>query len=448
MNQQVFNSQFTVCRTGRAALFTAVLVALLGVSVPRAIAQQQAAPPTTLNGIVAIVNDDVIVASELESRLQLVLGQLRNAGTAPPAMETLRKQVLDRLVVDRLQLQIAERNGVKIEAAELDRAISDIAQRNKLDRAQFQAILERDGFDFATFREEIKDELLIAKVRQRAVQDLVRVSDREIDNFLSNQAARSDTERAFNLSELMIAISGNASREQVAQATTEINALRAQLTEGADFAELAVAHSNGTTALNGGDVGWRRPSELPPLFARAVQNLDIDGLSEVVRSPIGLHIFKVNQVRDEAPRMTMEARVRHILLRESDNPQAILAEYKARAEGNEDFAALARAHSQDTQSAVKGGDLGWRSPGELGAEFDAVLKNLEGNSISAPFRTQSGWHIAQIVERRARDKSKDVLRSQAREQIRTRKLEEEFQSWLRQIRDQAYVEYRLEELSQ
>lgn len=437
-------------RSGRGPVIALMLVTI---TCAQATVAQQTQTETARNGemdaIVAIVNDDVIVSSELDNRLRMVLSQLRGSGTQPPSLDALRKQVLERLVIDRLQIQIANRNGIRIEETELNRAIGEIAQRNELSMAQFREILERDGFNFTGFREEIRNELLIAQIRQRVVQDRVRVAEREIDNFLANEKTQRGSARELRLSEILVAIPADASRAQVTQANQHAQSLFEQLRNGADFAELAVASSNGQTALKGGDIGWRHRFELPPLFARAVDGLAPGEVSDVTRSPVGFHILKVVDVREETQLMVTQTRARHIMLRPTEltpenEVRDKLAQLKVRSENNEDFAALARAHSEDSKTASAGGDLGWLSPGALGPEFDRALGELAAGQISAPFQTRSGWHIVQAMERRDRDGTREAHRARASEQIRKRKVDEEFQTWLRQIRDEAYVEVRLQ----
>lgn len=415
-----------------------------------------AAPPAIPGGsveierIVAIVNEDVIVESELDNRLRTIRARLREAGTPTPAEPVLRRQVLERLIVDRLQLQLAEHLGIRVDDESLNRALRQMAQRNGLHLAQFRDILERDGYDFPTFREEIRNEMLISQVQQRQVETRIRVTDREIDTYLATRTQQGNPENAYHLAHILVAVPEAASATDIATAERQANDVLDALRRGASFAGQAVAYSAGQQALQGGDLGWRKEPELPTVFAEVVPQMGVGEVRGPIRSPSGFHIIKLLETRGEERHIVRQTRARHILIRPSDiagdaEVEARLEQLRERLSQGESFAELARAHSEDPSSAAKGGELGWVNPQDMVPEFQAVMDSLKPNQISQPFRTQFGWHIVQVLERRAHDDTEEVRRTRAKEQIRDRKAEEEMESWLRQLRDEAYVELRLED---
>jgi peptidyl-prolyl cis-trans isomerase SurA len=401
-----------------------------------------------LDRIVALVNDDVILKSELNQRMRTVVEQLRQQGTSPPPLEVLQKQVLERLIVNRLQLQLAEENGIRVDDNTLNRTLRNIAGRNKLSLSEFKSILERDGYDFSAFREDIREELILTQLRERQVENRIKVTEREVDDFLLTQAVQSGGDDQYRLGHILIAVPEAPSPEQIAAARAKGEKILQELSEGADFSQLAVAVSDGQQALEGGDLGWRKVNELPTLFAEVVLQMQPGDVSDLIRSPSGFHIVKLLEVRRSERLFITQTHARHILITPdeltSDTDAKIrLQQIKTRVENGEDFAALARAHSEDAGTAVNGGDLGWVSPGDVVPQFQAAMDNLEPGQISDPFRSPFGWHIVQVLERRDRDSTEQVRRTRAKELIRQRKLEEEVQSWLRRLRDEAYVDYRL-----
>jgi peptidyl-prolyl cis-trans isomerase SurA len=401
-----------------------------------------------LDRIVALVNDDVILKSELNQRMRTVVEQLRQQGTSPPPLEVLQKQVLERLIVNRLQLQLAEENGIRVDDNTLNRTLRNIAGRNKLSLSEFKSILERDGYDFSAFREDIREELILTQLRERQVENRIKVTEREVDDFLLTQAVQSGGDDQYRLGHILIAVPEAPSPEQIGAARAKGEKILQELSEGADFSQLAVAVSDGQQALEGGDLGWRKVNELPTLFAEVVLQMQPGDVSDLIRSPSGFHIVKLLEVRRSERLFITQTHARHILITPdeltSDTDAKIrLQQIKTRVENGEDFAALARAHSEDAGTAVNGGDLGWVSPGDVVPQFQAAMDNLEPGQISDPFRSPFGWHIVQVLERRDRDSTEQVRRTRAKELIRQRKLEEEVQSWLRRLRDEAYVDYRL-----
>lgn len=405
---------------------------------------------TKLDGIVAVVNDDVVVESELENRLRTIRARLREARTPVPATDVLKRQVLENLILDRLQVQLADRLGVRIDDENLNQVLREMAERNGLRLAQFRDALEQDGYDFATFREEIRQQMLIAQVQQRQVETRIRVTDREIENYLATQGKRGSAEEAYHLSHILIALPEAASAEQIAAAEQRAQEILLSIQQGGSFAGAAVAHSAGQQALQGGDLGWRREPELPTVFANIVPQMTIGEVRGPIQSPSGFHLIQLVDKRGEARHIVQQSRARHILIRteggiDDVEAEARLMQLRERIEAGDAFASLARAHSEDPVSAAKGGALGWVSPEDMVPAFRQVMESLEPGEISLPFRTQFGWHILQVMERRAHDDTEELRRLNAREQIRERKAEEELESWLRQLRDEAYVELRLED---
>lgn len=403
-----------------------------------------------LDGIVAVVNDDVIVASELQNRLRTIRARLREAGTSTPATAVLERQVLERLILDRLQLQLADRLGVRVDDENLNQALREMAERNGLRLTQFRDVLEQDGYDFATFREEIRQQMLIAQVQQRQVEMQIRVSDREIDNHLATRAKQGSAENAYHLAHILIAVPEAASAEALAAARQRADEILDSIQQGASFASAAVAHSAGQQALQGGDLGWRREPELPTVFAGVVPQMAIGEIRGPMQSSSGFHLIQLLDKRGEARHIVQQSHARHILIRTNEGTtdaeaEERLGQLRERIEAGDAFTDLARAHSEDPASAAKGGDLGWINPQDMVPAFQEVMERLDPGQISQPFRTQFGWHIVQVMERRAHDDTEELRRLNAKEEIRERKAEEELQSWLRQLRDEAYVQLRLED---
>ena len=403
-----------------------------------------------LDRIIAVVNDDVIMQSELLVRMDLIRTGLEESGTPVPPGDVLARQVLERLIVDRIQLQLAEEYGLQIGDDELNRAMDDLAVRNNLSTAEFRDIMERDGFDFAKLREEIRNELLVAQVQQRFVSNRVAVSPRDVDDYLATVEKQGGGNREYRLGHILIAVPEGASPEEIGESRERVFALLGELRARLDFAEAALVHSDGQQALKGGDLGWRRSSELPTLFADVVPTLSRGEMSEPIRSPSGFHIVKVVDIRSGQTHVLTQTRARHILLQPNEvlneaDARARLLHLRERIANGADFAELARAHSDDSGNAAMGGDLGWVGPGDLLPALHEVLDTLEESELSAPFETVRGWHILQVVERRAYDGTEEVRRANAVRAIRGRKIEEELQTWIRQIRDEAYVEYRVDE---
>ena len=401
---------------------------------------------------VAVVNDDIISGSELDTRLERVRDQLRQSGTAPPPPDALRRQVLERLILRRLQLQIARNSGMRVDDERLNRTVLRIAQQNELTLRQFRDAVERDGYDFARFREEVRDDILIAEVRRRQVENQINISQRDIDDYISmieSRGAEADRHR-YRIGHILIAVPDGASSEEIDEARERAERVLEELRAGADFANMAVTHSDGQKALEGGDLGWRLASDLPTMLADAVLRLDTGDVSEPIRSASGFHLVKLADRQGSQRQMIRQTLARHILITLdalTDNAEARrqLGVLRERIVNGEDFGELARTHSDDPGSASKGGDLGWIDPGNTVPVFERTMDSLAPGAISEPFRSRFGWHLVQVLERRDLDATETSQRAEAQRRLRSRKIEENTQAWLRRVRGEAYVEYRLGE---
>jgi len=420
----------------------------LGISID---ARSQTAPEIVeIDRIIAVVNNDVIVQSEMLTRMRVVIEQLEKSGVPAPPRDVLEKQVLEQLILDRLQMQIAASTGIRVDDEALNRQIADIARQNNLTLREFRDILQRDGFVFAAFREEIRRELVKSRVQQRQVQDRVQVTDRDIDNFLATRDKQGGENPEYRLGHILVAVPDGASPEELADAKDEAEDIIARLRAGANFGRTAAAESDGQQALEGGDLGWRKGGELPTLFEEVAPKLEKGGVSHVIRSSSGFHIIKLIDVRGAERHVINQTHARHILVKTNEVLSANAARsrlrvLRARILNGADFTELAKASSDDPGSAVKGGDLGWLNPGDTIPPFEKTMNSLEVGVISEPFETQFGWHIVQVMGRRDRDSTEEVRRAKAAEALQKRKVDEELQSWFRQIRDEAYIEYRLDE---
>ncbi|WP_178084108.1 MULTISPECIES: peptidylprolyl isomerase [unclassified Pseudomonas] len=402
-----------------------------------------------LDRVVAIVDNDVIMASQLERRLEEVQQNLARRGGEQPPREQLAQQVLERLIVENLQLQMGERSGIRIGDEELNQALATIAQRNNLSLEQFRAALARDGLSYDEAREQVRREMIISRVRQRRVAERIQVSDQEVKNFLASDLGKLQLSEEFRLANILIPLGEGASAQSIQDAERQAREIHAQLTRGADFARLAAARSGSENALEGGEIGWRKAAQLPPPFDSMIGALGVGEVTEPVRTPAGFIILKLLDKRGgDSGVLREEVHVRHILLKpseiRSDAETRQLAErLYERLQGGEDFAALAKSFSEDPGSALNGGDLNWVEPGSLVPEFRQVMADSPLGRVSQPFRSPFGWHVLEVLDRRTSDASGEAREQQALNLLRNRKYDEELQNWLRQIRSEAYVETRL-----
>ncbi len=413
--------------------------------------QSQTFAYVPLDRIVAIVNEDVIMYSELEARMRRVQGQMEQQGVRLPPRPVLERQVLDSLIQNRIQLQLAERSGIRVDDEMLNRAISNIAAENQVSLTQFREILEKDGFSYEQFREDIRNEITLTQLRKRQVENRIIVTEREIDNFLANQEFQGNLQTEIRISHMLFSLPEGATEEEISQVREMANSVRNDLLAGADFAELANTVSDGQNAANGGDLGWRKSDEIPTLFSDYIPDMAKGDISELIQSPSGFHIIKITDVKSDEQSIVEQTHARHILIRtdeltSDDQAREKLEQLLLRIKNGDDFGLLAKGNSDDSVSAINGGDLGWRSPGELVPEFQREMDSLQPGEISKPFKSSFGWHIVQVLERRQHDNTESVKRGKARAIIHKRKLDEAMQNWARELRDEAYVEYRLDDI--
>ncbi|HLX80487.1 MAG TPA: peptidylprolyl isomerase [Burkholderiales bacterium] len=401
--------------------------------------------------IVAVVGKEVITASELAARRAFAERELRRQGTPLPESSVLERQVLDRLILDKAQLQLAAENGIRVEEIQLDRALERIADNNKMSLPAFRVALEKDGVPFDKFRDEVREQIEMQRLREREVDDRIEVSDGEIDQYLAEAQSTSGARNEYNLAHILVRLPDQASPEQIDQGRTKAEKARAELLSGVEFAKVAAGFSDAPDALQGGAMGWRSEDRLPEIFAAAVKGMKTGETSAVLRSPGGFHVLRLVErrgVEEGAP--VEQTHARHILIRTNElvseaDAQRRLADIRERiVTGGADFAEMARKYSADG-SASRGGDLDWLLPGDTVGEFERAMNALKPGEISQPFKSPFGWHLVQVLERRSGGMTQDRRRVQARMALRERKADEAYQEWLRQLRDRTYVELRLED---
>ena len=429
---------------------TLLLAAILAGISGAVLAQTPRSRIALVDRIVAVVNSEVITQNELRQQIEASLDELRRRGTPIPAREALEKQVLERIVTERVQLQFAKETSTRVDELELDRTVTRIAEANKFSLAEFRSRLESDGISFSRFREDLRKEILIARIREREVDSKINIADSEIENFLLEQKEATESLGEVHLGHILVRVPEQASPDQLERSRARAQEILARLGQGDNFAQLAATYSDAPEGLQGGDMGWRSHDRLPELFAEAVMKMKIGEVSGALRSPAGFHILRVIERRGgSAPLMAEQSHVRHILVRTNESTSEEDAKRKLvllreRIVNGTDFAELARLQSDDS-SAARGGDLGWISPGDTLPEFERVFQELKLMEVSEPVKTQFGWHLIQVLERRTSDVTSDRKRLEARKALRDRRSDEAYQEWLRQMRDRAYVEYRLED---
>lgn len=405
------------------------------------------AKPEVLDRIVVVVNDGVVLQSEVDDAVVNAQSQLRERGISPPSAEALRAQVLERLVLVRLQTQRAREGGIRIDDRELNEILTNIARNNGMELGEFARTLRQQGVNYLSVREQVRDEMLVSRLRQAEVEARINVTDSDIKLFLSNQQNEDDSE--YRLSHLLVSLPDGATPDQRAESQKKIAELRQRIEAGEDFAQIAIAHSDGQQALEGGDLGWKQADQLPTLFLNAARKLEPGQVSPVLEAGSGYHLVRLVERRGGDPRqMVTETRARHILLqanaiRDEEATRRQMQEVADRLKSGADFKEVAKELSDDPGSKSNGGDLGWQPPGVFAPEFQIRIDQLQPGERSAPFRSQFGWHIAEVVDRRTRDKTDESRRARAAAAIRNRKAAEEYELWLRRLRDEAYVEYRL-----
>lgn len=409
-----------------------------------------AAEVVKLDRIVAIVDQTVITEQELENRIRTVTAQFKKQGTELPEESILRKQILERLISDTLQLQYAAQTGLKVDDSQLDRTIERIAEQNQMTLTEFGEALSKDGISMRKFRSDIRNEITIARLREREVDSRVNVSESEIDNFLTTQASSNVNQDEFEISHILIRTPEEGSTEDIQKAKAKTDEAISQLQAGNTFSKVSASFSDAPNALEGGNLGWKSGTQMPTLFLETLKGMQVGDVSPVLRSPNGFHILKLTNKRgSNSPLVIEQTHARHILIKlseitsEKDGKQK-MDSIKERLDNGEKFEVLARQYSEDG-TASNGGDLGWVNPGDTVPQFEKAMNELQDGQISEPVRSPFGWHVIQVIERRKQDMSKEAARLKARQEIRAKKADEAYQDWVRELRDRAYVELRLED---
>lgn len=404
---------------------------------------------TFLDKIIVVVNDNVITQLELNDRINIIRQQFRQKGSPLPRDEILQKQILERLILENLQLELAKNTGIRVNDEMVNRVITNITRENNMTLEQFRQALKKDNFKFSDFRENIRREIIISRLRKVQVENKINVSEQEIDNYLNQLLADKSANDEYLLSHILVATPEAATPAQIEAAKLKAEKVVIDLQNGENFSQTAIAISNDELALKGGDLGWRRLAQLPSFFAPVVTKMKINSIAGPLRSASGFHIIKLEDKRsDNKKQIINQTLARHILIR----PTQVLSREEARSrlmgilqriKSGEDFASIARASSDDKAAAADGGSLGWVSPGQTVPAFEEQMNKLQPGEISQPFLTKFGWHIVQVLSRRKHDNTKEFQRSQAVQLIRKRKTEEAVQDWLRRLRAEAYVDYRI-----
>lgn len=401
-----------------------------------------------LDGIVAVVEDDILLESELAREVIKINQRLRANNVQMPPKEILFKQVLERLIIEKLQSQLAQKAGLKVSDEMVDSSLNNIAKQNGLDMASFKEEIIKQGMDFAEFRENVRKEIIINQLRSHEIGNRIKVSEQEIQHYLDTEISVQDQLVKYLVEHILIAVSETASSGMIQAKAEETDAVIEKLREGADFNQMAVSFSNDSNAMQGGSLGWRSLNQLPTLFVDVVREMSKGDIAGPIRSPGGFHILKLVDSSGVKTHFIVETHARHILIKTNElvtdaEAKERLELIAARIEDGDDFAILAKANSEDTGSAINGGDLRWVLPGRLVPPFEKAMSELAINEISEPVQTQFGWHLIQVLGRRSKDNKEQQKKNQARDEIRNRKIEEETELWLRRLRDEAYVDIRL-----
>ncbi len=395
-----------------------------------------------LDRVIAIVDNGIVLESELDERVSIFKQRFMAQGTPLPSEEVMRERLLEQLVVERIQLQLAERLGIRVSDSQLNQTMESIAQQNGMTLDAFQEQLATDGVTYQSARDQVKREMLLSRLQQRSVDSRIRITEKEVNDFLASAAGKAKSQEEYRIAHILL--SNSSSTDNLALAKDLI----AQVKAGASFKELAATYSSSPTALDGGDLGWRKQDELPTLFADVVPGLKPGELAEPIETSGGVHLVMLTEKRGGATKMVSQSKVSHILVmpnevRDEQEAKALIDEIYHRALAGEDFASLAKTYSDDAVSASAGGSLNWVSPGEMVPEFEQVMTTTDKGTISAPFKSTYGWHILQVEDRRMADIGDRVQSGQARQILHRRRYEEELQNWLSEIRDEAFVEIKI-----
>ena len=403
------------------------------------------AAPELLDQVMAVVDDDVIMASELTKRMDTV--RVQNSDKDLPDSSALREQVLERMITESVQLQMADRAGIRISESQLDDAMTRIAAQNNMSLPEFQQAMASEGVSFSYARQQIRNEMRVSRVQQYQVGERIQITDQDIDYFLASDIGRMASAAEYRLRHILIAVSSGSNAEQYQAAEAKANNLVEELRNGSDFGRVAMAESSGVTALNGGDIGWRKEGHLPSIFADVAPAMEMGEISSPIRTASGFHIIKLEEKRGGSSKLIEQAKVRHILIqtnevRDEDQAKELIDKLYERIVAGADFAELAKEFSDDPGSGAGGGDLGWVSPGDMVPEFESTMASTETGKYSQPIRSQFGWHILEVTERRKTDIGEEVQRNQVRQMLYSRRFDEELPIWLRKIRSEAYVDIK------
>ena len=428
------------CKTFRSLLATmAISLLLLPINAHAELA--------LLDRVVAIVDDDVVLHSELNQRMGAIINQIQQSGTQAPPEEILRKQVLEQLISERLQLNMGYSAGIRVSDEEINQTIASVAANNNLSMEQYVAEIHASGSTMASVRQEIANEIIIMRVQQGRVMRRIRISEQELNNFLNSEEGRLVTSADVNIGQILFSVPSSANPDESVAIVDKLNDIEQQIKDGADFRQLAIANSDDQSALQGGDLGWRKMAQLPGVFIEAVEAMEVGQVSQPIRSAAGFHLLKLYDRRGGGEKLIEQHFARHILvkpnqIRDEAATIQLLKDLRQKVKEGEDFAALSKEHSEDPGSALKGGELGWSTPGMFVPEFEQTMSSIAINEVSEPFRSQFGWHILQVTDRRMEDFSENIMRNGAENLLRQRKFSEELQVWLQEIRDEAFVEIK------
>lgn len=400
-----------------------------------------------LDRVVAIVDDDVVLLSELNQRMVGILSRIQQSGTQAPPDEILRGQVLEQLISERLQLNMGYNAGIRISDEEINQTILRVAASSDLTMEEYIAQVHASGSTMATVRQEIASEIIIMRVQQGQVMRRIKISEQELTNFLNSEEGRLVTSPDVKIGQILLSVPSSSSGDEVDATLRKLNDIEQQLQNGVDFRQLAIANSDDQSALDGGDLGWRKMAQLPGVFIEAVEAMEVGQVSEPIRSAAGYHLIKLYDRRGGGEKLIEQHFARHILLKPNQiRDQAatiqLLSDLRDRVKEGEDFAALSKEFSEDPGSALRGGELGWSTPGMFVPEFEQTMSGIALDEVSEPFRSQFGWHILQVTDRRMQDFSDNILRNGAENLLRQRKFSEELQVWLQEIRDEAFIEIK------
>ncbi len=426
-----------------------ILVLLLGAAGVHAQTRELSTSGTLLDRIAAVVNDGVVLKSELDEQVMQISERLKAQRTELPPQNVLRQQILERLVAQEIQLQRAERMGIQIPDEMLNAQMKEVAERNKITLDELPAKMEQEGINYASFRDSLRKEMIISALQQRDVLMRIVVTPRELDQYLAKQSTSLKNEE-FDVSHILLSVPEAASPDRVAAVEARARDIYERAKKGEDFSQLAITYSNAQTALEGGKLGWRKGPQLPSFIADLVGKMQPGDISEPIRTPSGYHLVKLNERRggSDSQVIVNQVHARHILIRTTElqddqTVQQKLTAIRERILKGEDFGIIAQTTSEDPGSSAEGGDLGWMGEGSFVPEFDQVLARLDENQLSEPFKTRYGWHIVQLLGRRVQDVTEDKKRQDAFAALRASKADEEMELWLRRLRDEAYIEYKI-----